>query len=464
MSGANWPSLKQIKSWFHAEAQDVEQQQQRIHSMERNIILPIKGVVLAILVYYLYFSKWFEDEPLPRQLALELVQRFFLFYVALNVAVGSFLLGAAQLSIKLLQLAVVVQAFVDAVFLANLMVIAGGADSILFWFFPALIVRGSISIPVASLQILTNILVSLAYAFSGILDITIGQLETEVLDWKTVDAIQPPTWETAGEPLLLRLLLLLLVGVCCYGVQMLFDKRRRSEEESREFALRQQQLRVSGRLAGEIAHQLKNPLGIINNAAFNLQRNIREDKSSITQQIRIIREEVERSDRIITDLMGYARLAEGKIEKLEINQEVEAALEEVFPPNQFNVQIQRDYATGLPSLLMQRHHLMEVLTNLLLNSRQALNGDGHIQVQTSFADHSVVICIADNGPGIPSELHDKVFEPYFTTKEKGSGLGLAIVKHNTEMYDGTVQVNSDLGKGTQFVLRFPVRSLIKVRS
>jgi signal transduction histidine kinase len=455
MNWVNRQNLTQIRSWFRTEAQDVEQQTLRIQSMERNMMLPIKTVVLGMLIYYLYFSHWFEDVTLPRQFALELVQRFFLFYAALNVAVGSLLLGMTQLPIKLIQLAVFIIAVVDAVFLGALLLVTWGFDSILFWFYPALIVRNAISVPVASLQIILNCLTSLAYLLSGMLDVAIGQLEVELLD--------SPEPATAVEPLALRLLLLIVLTICCYSIQVLFEKQRRTEEEAREFALRQDQLRVSGRLAGEIAHQLKNPLGIINNAAFNLQRNVKDGKSTITQQIRIIREEVERSDRIITDLMGYARLAEGQIERLEVNHELESALNQVLPAGQFDIHVQHRYGLGLPSLLMQRSHLSEIFVNLLLNARQALNGNGLISVTTGFEDQSVVVTINDNGPGISEELRDKIFEPYFTTKEKGSGLGLAIVKHHTEIYDGTIAVKSELGKGTTFVLRFPIRSLIKLR-
>src|SRR6185436_17346990 len=114
------------------------------------------------------------------------------------------------------------------------------------------------------------------------------------------------------------------------------------EAEAREFALRQEQLQATGRLAAEIAHQLKNPLGIINNAAFTLQRTVKEGKT-ITQQIQIIREEVDRSDRILTELMGYARLSEGKVEKLDITAELDRAITQVFPAAaKYEVTVLRD--------------------------------------------------------------------------------------------------------------------------
>jgi signal transduction histidine kinase len=87
-------------------------------------------------------------------------------------------------------------------------------------------------------------------------------------------------------------------------------------------------------------------------------------------------------------------------------------------------------------------------------------GKGTIKVSArSGTGQSVVITVEDDGPGISKTRLDKIFQPYFTTKEKGTGLGLSIVKHNTELYNGTVHVESELGKGTRFILTFPTRTI-----
>ena len=114
---------------------------------------------------------------------------------------------------------------------------------------------------------------------------------------------------------------------------------------------------------------------------------------------------------------------------------------------------------------MQRGHLSEALVNVLTNAREALNGQGTIRIMARHGtENSVLIEIVDNGPGIPPEHLEKVFNAYFSTKEKGTGLGLAIVKHNSELYGGTVQVESVLGKGTRFILNFPTRTFMKLRT
>ncbi len=162
--------------------------------------------------------------------------------------------------------------------------------------------------------------------------------------------------------------------------------------------------------------------------------------------------------------MGYAQLAEGRVERLEVASEIDDALLQVFPPAaKYEVRIKRYYSSDLPAILMQRQHLSSVLVNLLQNAREALDGHGEIEVATRYGeDDSIVISIADNGPGISHDKISKIFDAYFTTRAKGTGLGLAIVKHNTEMYGGAVKVHSELGKGTRFTLEFPPRILMKL--
>jgi signal transduction histidine kinase len=257
-----------------------------------------------------------------------------------------------------------------------------------------------------------------------------------------------------------KVMLLWLLTACCYGVQAL----RRTIEESREFAVREGQLRSASRLSAEFAHQIKNPLAIINNAVFSLQRAVKEGRNDISKQLEIIREEVERSDKIITQIMGYAQLSDGHVEKLDLIDEVNHAVEQTFPAAVVtNIQVERRYAPHLPPLLMQRQHLSQILVNVLQNAREALNGNGKVTVAViARGSESVEITISDDGPGIPPDKVEKVFEQYYSTKEKGTGLGLAIVKHNVELYAGKVRVESELGKGARFILTFPAKTVMNL--
>ena len=100
--------------------------------------------------------------------------------------------------------------------------------------------------------------------------------------------------------------------------------------------------------------------------------------------------------------------------------------------------------------------------NLLQNAREALAEKGNVFITADcHRDYSVEISVRDEGPGIPADKSGRIFEAYYTTKEKGSGLGLAIVKHNAELYGGTVRMESELGKGAKFTVIFPAKALMK---
>ena len=205
---------------------------------------------------------------------------------------------------------------------------------------------------------------------------------------------------------------------------------------------------------------------IATDAAYSLQRALQEGRGTGLQQIQIIREEVERSDRILTRLMGYAQLAEGQVEKLNLTEELDRAVMAVFPSGtSYDVKIDKDYSLYLPVLLMQRGHLSEILINLLQNAREAINGEGRLKISAHPGiENSVLVTVSDNGPGIPKDRLEKIFQPYFSTKEKGTGLGLSIVKHNTEIYGGVVRVESELGKGSKFTIHLPTRTFMKLQT
>jgi len=449
-----------------------EEQLKRIRFMERNVGLVVKACFILVLFYYLFFSNWADavtsvkgqEGPLPHELALNWVRYSFLAYLAFNIGALMVLLGMDQLSGLLVIVVSMVICVLDGCLLAGLIVVTGGFDSVLYWVLLGLIVRNAFTFPSGTQQLPLNLVLTLTYIGSGILERYLSHLEFDLLDNQTRLALEQELVSQGAEPFVLRVILLVLISALCFGIQVLMDRQKRVEEEFREHHVRQEQLQATGRLAAEIAHQLKNPLSIINNAAFTLQRTVKEGKT-ITQQVRIIREEVERSDRIITELMGYARLSEGRVEKLDIRHELDSAVERVFPTGaHYETAIRTDYAGALPPILAQRGHLSEVFVNLLQNAREAMGGKGEVRIAARYGEgYTVVITIQDSGPGIPPEKLAMIFEPYFSTKDKGTGLGLAIVKHNTELYNGAVAVESVVGVGTKFTVTLPAKSLMSVK-
>jgi nitrogen-specific signal transduction histidine kinase len=422
------------------------------------------------------------------------IRNMFVGYVLLNAVVAGGLFYFRRLSLSVLQWSIFTLGLMDALLFAALSLVTGGFDSPIYWVFPGLILHNALSIPLATPQIALNLAVCVLYLFSGFADMAMSRDETNsfslpsftkaqlralqgkasagatntkpALEYKSpARPLSDPAYaENPTEQMLLRLNILLLMSVCCYGLQALVEKQRRAESEAEEFMMRQSQLEAAGRLAAEIAHQIKNPLGIINTAAYSLQKALAKTDPANLEQLDIIREEVGRADRIITELMGYAQLAEGRVERLNVVEELDRAVLQVFPTAaRYAVEIEKDYAPALPSLLMQRGHLAEVFVNLLQNAREAMNGVGRVRISTQYGEnYTVVVTIADTGPGVSMEVRERIFEPYFTTKKKGTGLGLAIVKHNVEIYGGSVRLESELGKGTAFILELPAKAVMRL--
>ena len=498
-------------------APDAPQWLRRVTVMEKEIMLPIKAAGI-LMIYSFFLTRWIGKVNNELDIEVEALESFFWVYVGVNVVVASLLLALRRLPLALTQWMVFVSILVDGIFLSALTVVTGGHQSFLYWLFLGLIIRSAVSVPRATSQILLNLTIIACYVLAGVIEISIasnleeearatvamqqmadyaawwrrqpparsgapaqdipgstnlGGATTQARRFRTVPPIQD--WEepsrtnlgltgpmeNPAEPLIMRLVLLVLMTLCAYGVQVLLERQRHVEEEAREFGLREGQLHSAGRLAAEFAHQIKNPLAIINNAVYSLQRALKDGKPDVTEQLRMIREEVEHSDRIITQVMDYAQLTEGHVEKLNLLEELNGAIERVFPAAAgFPVRVHREYGPSFPPMLMQRRHLSETFINVLQNAREALAGkNGNLWVRAQCRpDYAVEVSIRDDGPGIPADKQEKIFDAYYTTKEKGTGLGLATVKHNVELYGGTVRVESELGKGALFRLVFPART------
>ncbi|MDW7980385.1 MAG: ATP-binding protein [Verrucomicrobiales bacterium] len=462
----------------------------RVLAMQRNIVMPVKAVAVAVAAYYLFYREWPDiDMSTPRGVALETAQNLIGYYVLLVALLAAPMFTVRPFPPALVQWFVFTMGLLDGAFLAILTLFTGGFQSTLFWCFAGLIFVNALSIPAATPQIALNLLLSGFYMAAGLLDMT---LETEfslpsmpprkILRSADAEAAAAGTAPNStnrpqtvvvilsypetnvpdkpAEPVLLRLTILWLLTVCGYGLQLLFEKQRIAQAEQQELSLRRAELKSAGRLAAEVAHQLKNPLAIINNAVYSLRKAFAGGKPEVEKQLDIIEEEIERADRILTELVGYAELSDGHIEKLNVVEEIDRAIEQVFPRNaDWPIKVHRSYEPDLPPLWMVRRHFNEVLVNLLQNAREAMPAGGNVFVSARLqGEDSIEIRVTDEGPGIPSDKLEKVFDPYYTTKPKGSGLGLAIVKHNVELYDGTVRAESGAGKGATFVVTLPVRA------
>jgi signal transduction histidine kinase len=453
--------LPQVLDSLRIPTPEESQLLKQIRIVERDLLLPVRIAGIVMVAYALEKTPWFRLSLGTFEAALESVRLCFWGYIVVSALCALLLMTMQRLPGVMVRYVVIVGNVADAMFLSMLTFMTGGYDSILFWGFIALIIRNACSVPAGVTQILLNSATICSYAAAGLMDIWVSTRYVEELSTNTRQGLGFELPEHPAEAFLVRFVLLVLTTSIAYGLQVLLQKQQQAYEESRESATREAQLHMAGRMAGQIAHQIKNPLAIINNTAYSLRKAVKDGRPGAERHIDIIEEEVERADRIITQVMGYSRLAEGHVERLDVKSEIQGAIGEVFPEGGgfaavLDVQVQPQ----LPPLLMQRAHLSEILLNLLTNAREATNGGGHIRIEAALRpDGAVQISVTDDGPGIPPELVERIFEAYFTTKEKGSGLGLAIARHNASLYGGTLTAESTLGNGSRFLVVFPSKTV-----
>ena len=320
-----------------------------------------------------------------------------------------------------------------------------GPEASLFWACCALVVRNTFLFSELLLQTSLSGLYIIGY--TGALLLNIGAFQGRALA------------EGEGRLLIFRVLVLALLSVCGSALYSLGQRRRRELDEAHERTIRSQRLDMAGMLAAQVAHELKNPLSIMNNAAFLLRKSKKGLEPGLTEQVEIIEEEISRADQIITELLDYARLAEGKIEAVLVNDSIDesiSALKHEFEGRR--ITIERKYALDLPFLFIDPGQLRQVFNNILLNAGEAISDGGRIEVSTRYADDAFIeVSIADTGKGMTPDVLARIFTPFYSTKEKGTGMGLSIVQNVMRAYSGNIVAQSEVGKGTTFQLRFPTR-------
>lgn len=226
--------------------------------------------------------------------------------------------------------------------------------------------------------------------------------------------------------------------------------------ELKKLQLKSQQedrLRVMGELAAEVAHEIRNPLGSIELMVTLLQEDLDGDQKH-REILSRIRTSVDNMNHTVTNILLYTK--EIHPERSEFPLEVLVEQAEHIAMNtivkkQITVEKRLDdlYIHGDLELLKQ------CLANILINAAQAVDLKGRIDIFSTIRSEQLQLIVQDNGSGIPEELKEKVFKPFFTTKNTGTGLGLAMVKRVIEAHGGRVYFES-LEKGTQFVMQLPI--------
>ena len=239
-------------------------------------------------------------------------------------------------------------------------------------------------------------------------------------------------------------------------LEELVEEKTRELKKAHEELLKSQRLAVIGEAAAMIGHDLRNPLQAIVYSLFLAKKELElSPNPNLIEIIRIIEKQVEYMNKIVSDLQDYARPIKPNIVETNFEKIVREVLSTVEIPSNIKVNIDFDKASkSFPTdpLLMKR-----VLANLITNAIQAMENGGLLNISAYKKDSNVFISIQDTGVGIPEENLSKIFQPFFTTKAKGQGLGLAVCKRIIESLQGSITLDSKVGKGTTVTIKLPIK-------
>lgn len=237
-----------------------------------------------------------------------------------------------------------------------------------------------------------------------------------------------------------------------------FEPAIEREVRRQKTALQTEKQASIDELSATIAHEIRNPIA----AAKSLVQQMGEDPASIenVEYGRVALEELDRVERRISHLLKYAKEEEYTFAPVNLASVVDSALTQLRAKlDTAHVQVARKYISG-PTLVADGEKLRQVFVNVIDNATDALDGvaeDRKIELSIENGAKQATVRVRDNGAGIPGDKIDRIFNPFFTTKEKGTGLGMAISKKIVEAHEGSIDVVSEAGRGAEFVVRLPIQ-------
>jgi len=248
--------------------------------------------------------------------------------------------------------------------------------------------------------------------------------------------------------------------------ETLAETNRRLEQAQAE-ARRSERLAALGQMSAGLAHEIRNPLGVIKGSAEMLHQKLGESNPLASELAGYISSETNRLSALVTRFLDFAKPLHVELAPQEITAVLERALNDVsLTEKDARVRVERQYEANLPLIALDDGLCEQAFVNLIQNAYDAMaTSGGTLRVKAAQANSAerdgVEVRIEDTGPGIPAELREQIFNPFVTTKKTGVGLGLSIVSKIIDGHHGTIRVESGKdgmdGPGTRFVIFFPAR-------
>jgi signal transduction histidine kinase len=216
-------------------------------------------------------------------------------------------------------------------------------------------------------------------------------------------------------------------------------------------------LAAISRVSGGVAHEVKNPLNAILLHVEVAKAKLSRGDTDIEQQMEIISREILRLDRVVKTFLDFTRPVElnlGNVAFGELLGEIVELARPQAAARQINIVV--DERADGAEIRVDRDLLKQAVLNVVVNAIEAMPAGGELRFESAASDDMVEIRVSDTGPGIPTELREKIFRLYFTTKQEGSGIGLAMTFRIVQLHDGTIDFTSEPGKGTTFSIRLPL--------
>ncbi len=238
------------------------------------------------------------------------------------------------------------------------------------------------------------------------------------------------------------------------GIYMDVSDRKNLESQ----LIQSEKMAAIGQLAAGIAHEIRNPLGIIMNALYDLSEIIQTDNPEVREDLQIAKDEIDRAQEIITNLLEFSRESSAETEDVNINDLLRRTLRLMHKYVQTNnVRVLTTFGK-VGTCTSNQNALRQVFLNLITNAVQAMPNGGELRLRTlRTPEKNVVVEFSDTGVGIPANYLNSIFNPFFTTKDpgQGTGLGLSVVHSIIKRYQGKITVQSKPGAGTTFRIELP---------